>query len=89
MDMYVVSAEDVIGVDVKNPKGENLGTIEALMLDKLQGQVAYVVLSHGGFMGIGHKLFALPWGMFTYDSKKECFIIPIDKKILQVCGIRN
>jgi sporulation protein YlmC with PRC-barrel domain len=83
MDMQIVSAGDVIGVDVKNSKGENLGTIEALMLDKLQGQVSYVVLSYGGFIGMGKKLFALPWGMFSYDAQKSSYTVPIDKKTLE------
>ncbi|WP_419419837.1 PRC-barrel domain-containing protein [Legionella sp. D16C41] len=83
MTMQIVSADDVIGVDVKNTNGESLGTIEALMLDKLQGQVTYVVLAYGGFIGIGKKLFALPWKLFSYDQRNECFIIPVDKQTLE------
>ncbi|MGQ3889600.1 PRC-barrel domain-containing protein [Legionella sp. CNM-1927-20] len=83
MNMQIVNTDDVIGADVKNSQGEDLGTIETLMIDKLQGQVAYVVLSYGGFLGMGKKLFALPWGLFSYDSKRECFIVPIDRKTLE------
>src|ERR1700733_6635584 len=79
----IVNAEDVIGVEVKNHLGENLGKVEALMLDKLQGHVAYVVLSFGGFLGLGDKLCALPWNIFSYDAQKECFTIPLDKETLK------
>jgi len=83
MTTQIVNTEDVIGVEVRNTQGESLGKVEAIMLDKLQGQVAYVVLSYGGFLGMGDKLFALPWSMFSYDNSNDCFVISIDKKKLQ------
>ena len=60
MNNAIVNADNVIGVDVKNNQDEDLGEVEALMLDKMTGKVAYVVLSYGGFLGMGDKLFALP-----------------------------
>lgn len=79
----IVSSDDVIGVNVENREGENLGEIEALMLNKYHGNVEYVVLSFGGFLNIGNKLFAMPWKMFNYDPDKECFVIPVDKEKLK------
>src|SRR5438132_816430 len=79
----VVNANDVIGVEVENSHGENLGKIEALMLDKLKGNVVYVVLSFGGFLGMGDKLFAMPWQIFSYNKNSEKFVISIDKKKLE------
>ncbi len=81
--MAGLSTSVIVGVDVKNFQGENLGKIEAVMLDKLQGQVAYVVLSYGGFLGLGDKLFALPWDIFSYDNVNDCFTISIDKEQLK------
>ena len=46
--------------DVVNAKGEDLGKIESIMLDVPGGRIAYSVLSSGGFLGIGDKLFAVP-----------------------------
>ncbi len=79
----IVNSDDVLDVEVKNTQGDKLGKIAALMIDKLDGQVAYVVLSHGGFLGMGDKLFALPWSMFTYNTTQECFTIPVDKETLK------
>ena len=76
----IVNADNVIGVDVKNNQDESLGEVEALMLDKLTGKVAYVVLSFGGFLGMGEKLFALPWSIFSYDNNDDCFKIPLNKE---------
>ncbi|WED43079.1 PRC-barrel domain-containing protein [Legionella cardiaca] len=83
MSRQIVNAEDVIGVEVRNRQGDNLGTIEALMLDKYEGFVSYVVLSFGGFLGMGDKLFAMPWSIFNYDDKAECFVIGVDKETLK------
>lgn len=83
MVSQIVSAENVIGVDVKNTQNEDLGEVHALMLDKLTGKVAYVVLSYGGFLGMGDKLFALPWSIFSYDDREDCFKIPLNKEQLK------
>jgi hypothetical protein len=80
----VVKAKDeVIDVKVKNQADEDLGKICEVMLDKTSGQVAYAVLESGSFLGIGGKLFALPWNAIHYDTNKECFILNVDKEKLK------
>jgi len=79
----LINADDVIGVDVENSQGEDLGTVEALVLDKMKGNVVYVVLSFGGFLGMGDKLFAMPWHIFSYNPQREKFVISIDKEKLK------
>lgn len=83
MTEQIVNSEDIVGVEVANQQGENLGKIEALMLDKLTGKIAYVVLSFGGFLGMGDKLFAMPWHIFSFNPQKEKFIIPLTKEKLK------
>jgi hypothetical protein len=53
------------------------------MLDKVSGKAAYAVLDTGSFLGIGGKLFALPWNSIHYDLDKDCFILNIDKEKLK------
>lgn len=76
----VKANEEVVGVEVKNTADENLGKIEEVMLDKISGQVAYLVLDSGSFLGLGGKLIALPWNAVHYDKDKECFILDMDKE---------
>ena len=83
MTSNIVNADNVVGVDVRNTQDENLGEVEAVMLDKMSGKVAYVVLSYGGFLGMGDKLFALPWSIFSYDDEDDCFRIALDKEKLK------
>lgn len=79
----LVRAENVIDVPVKNSANEDLGKIEEIVLDKVNGQVSYVVLSFGGFLGLGEKLFALPWKAISYDKGNDCFILNISKDVLE------
>ncbi len=76
----VVKTKEVVGVKVIDSAKESLGEIEEIMLDKLSGRVAYVVLSCGGFLGMGEKLFAVPWKAFHYDSEEDAFILNVDKE---------
>lgn len=79
----IMSAETLTGNDVVNSAGEDLGDIEAIMVDVERGHVAYAVLSFGGFLGVGGKLFAIPWSALTLDADKKCFILEVDKQRLE------
>ncbi|MBS0290777.1 MAG: PRC-barrel domain-containing protein [Proteobacteria bacterium] len=79
----VKANEEIVGVNVINNADEDLGEISEVMLDKLTGQVAYVVLESGTFLGMGGKLFALPWQSLHYDDQKDCFRVDIDKDRLK------
>jgi sporulation protein YlmC with PRC-barrel domain len=79
----VISASMVMDTPVCNAQGEKLGTVEDLMLDKLSGRVRYAVLSFGGFLGMGDKLFPLPWRALDYNKDWEAFVVDIDKERLE------
>lgn len=78
-----LSASTLIGDDVKNSAGEDLGQIEDIMIDIDTGRIAYAVLSFGGFLGIGDKLFAVPWGAMTLDLEDKAFILDVNKEMLE------
>jgi sporulation protein YlmC with PRC-barrel domain len=75
----VVKASEVTGVDVKNLAGEDLGTINEVVIDKASGKVSYLVLDFGGVLGFGNKFFAIPWNLFTYNEEDDCFMLNLDK----------
>ena len=83
MIKQVLCSGDITGRTVKNTKDEKLGKIEALMLDKFQGRIAYVVLSFGSFTDRNDTLVALPWSLFTYNNRKDCFVLDISKDTLK------
>ncbi|NJN27037.1 MAG: PRC-barrel domain containing protein [Cyclobacteriaceae bacterium] len=78
-----LSASSINGTSVVNNQGENLGNIKELMIDTNSGQISYVVLSFGGFLGLGDKYFAMPWEAFTIDTDKEEFILNVSKEKLE------
>jgi sporulation protein YlmC with PRC-barrel domain len=79
----VMDAATLTGDSVVNAAGEDLGKIEAIMLDVTSGRIAYAVLSFGGFLGMGKKLFALPWGALTLDAVERRFILDASKEKLE------
>ncbi len=76
----VLSATTIIGDSVRNPEGDDLGKIEDLMLDLEFGRIAYAVLSFGGFLGVGNKLFAVPWDSLTIHPEEHSFVLDADKE---------
>ena len=79
----VLSAGTLKGDHVRNSAGEDLGEIEELMIDVPTGRIAYAVLSFGGFLGMGNKLFAIPWEALTLNERDHEFILDIDKQRLE------
>jgi len=80
----IMGASSLIGNDVYNNRDENLGDIKEIMLDMETGKIAYAVLSYGGLLGVGEKLFAVPWGALTLDTVNERFILNVEKAKLDV-----
>jgi sporulation protein YlmC with PRC-barrel domain len=68
--------------DVENSAGESLGSIHDIMIDLATGNVAYAVLSFGGFLGLGEKLFAIPWSKLVTSDKDKTFILDVPKEKL-------
>ncbi|MBT9520134.1 MAG: PRC-barrel domain-containing protein [Dechloromonas sp.] len=79
----VLSASSLSSDDVYNPKGEKLGSIKDLMLDIQSGKVCYAVLSFGGFLSLGEKLFAVPWSALTVDTENKRLVMDTDEERLK------
>ncbi len=79
----VMAADTLQGDAVVNASGDKLGDIEDIMIDVPSGRVAYAVLSRGGVLGIGEKLFAIPWDALALDADRECFVLDIDEERLR------
>ena len=79
----IMDSDTQRGDAVVNAAGEDLGKIEAIMLDVQSGRIAYAVLSFGGFLGIGSKLFAIPWGALTLDAVEKRFVLDISREKLE------
>lgn len=78
-----MSASTLIGDTVKNRQGEELGKVDEIMVDVETGRVSYVVLSHGGLLGVGDKLFAIPWEALSLSEEEHAFYLDVDKETLK------
>jgi sporulation protein YlmC with PRC-barrel domain len=76
-------ASTLIGNTVKNTAGENIGKIKEIMINLEEGCIVYAVLSFGGFLGIGSKLFAIPWSALVLKPLENTFILNVDKERLK------
>lgn len=80
----LMGAHTLIGNDVYNNDMLDLGDIKEIMLDMRTGRVSYAVLSFGGFfMGMGEKLFAVPWDALKLDTEKKCFVLDVKRERLE------
>lgn len=79
----LMGADTLIGNDVYNLQDENIGDIKEIMLDVSGGEIAYAVLSFGSFLGIGEKLFAVPWSALKLDTENKRFTLNVDKERLK------
>ena len=75
----VMGADTLLGNDVYNQQGEDLGDIKEFMIDMATGKIAYAVLSFGGLLGMGDKLFAVPWSALMLDTVNKRFTLSVQK----------
>ncbi len=64
----LIESDRVEGTTVYDPRGNNIGSIKRLMIEKMSGKVAYAVMSFGGFLGIGEEEHTIPWSKLNYDT---------------------
>ena len=76
----VMAASTLEGDSVRNDAGDELGEITDIMLDVPTGRVAYAVMSVGGVLGVGRKLFAIPWSALRLDTENKCFRMNVAKE---------
>jgi sporulation protein YlmC with PRC-barrel domain len=79
----IMGATTLVGDSVQNSVGEDLGKVKEIMIDVPTGRIAYAVLSFGGRLNMGNKLFAVPWGVLRLNEDAKKFILNVDKEHLK------
>ena len=80
---HVLPSKSIVGDHVRNRAGEDLGRIEELVIDFHDGRVVYAVLSFGGVLGFGEKLFAIPWNAIQIDPDDNEIVLNVKREKLQ------
>jgi hypothetical protein len=79
----LIASDKVEGTKVRRPNGATVGEIMRVMIDKRTGQVAYAVMSFGGFLGIGSDFYPLPWDRLTYNPRLDAYELDITEEQLR------
>jgi hypothetical protein len=79
----LVSSQDMEGATVFDPQGEEIGEIDHLMIDRASGRVRYAVMAFGGFLGLGHSHYPLPWNSLAYDARSQGYVADISEEQLR------
>ena len=78
-----LTATSIIGDKVENLEMERIGTIDNLMINIQTGVVEYAVIESGSFLGLGGKLFAVPFSELKVNAEKKIFVIDRQKEFLE------
>jgi sporulation protein YlmC with PRC-barrel domain len=79
----LISASKVNGTAVYNTAGESIGKIDDVMIDKTSGNVAYAIMSFGGFLGMGNNYYPIPWPVLKYDTGMSGYVVNLTKEQLE------
>lgn len=79
----LIASDRVEGTAVLRPGGEKIGTIERIMIEKVSGRAVYAVMAFGGFLGLGHRHFTIPWAKLTYHENLDGFVLDITEEQLK------
>jgi hypothetical protein len=64
----LIGSDKVEGTAVYGADDNKIGTVQRVMIDKVSGQIAYAVVSFGGFLGMGEEYYPMPWSKLDYDT---------------------
>ena len=84
--MRARKASEILGLEVRNARDDDLGDIKDLAIDPRSGDIAFGVVSFGGFLGIGDELYAVPWKAFsmaTVEGDKLQMRLDVDEDRLE------
>jgi sporulation protein YlmC with PRC-barrel domain len=79
----LLSTEALLGSDVKNPQGQDVGDLKQLMLDPHSGRVMYAVVAIGGFLGMGEKTVIVPWNALDVARDGKSLVLNVSPQMLQ------
>jgi sporulation protein YlmC with PRC-barrel domain len=79
--LETIRVGDLRGTRVQNTAGADIGRIEDVVLDR-HGNVAYLALSYGGILGIGDKLFAVPWDEVQWVEGEPYVVVDLSRETL-------
>ncbi|MEE4200343.1 PRC-barrel domain-containing protein [Erythrobacter sp.] len=79
----LIASNRVEGTQVYRPTGQKIGQVEYLGIEKRSGQVRVVVISFGGFLGMGKEHRPIPWDALNYNTTLEGYVLNASDDVLR------
>lgn len=84
---FAQRASQLQGMTIQNEAGKDLGSVRDIVIDTDRGRVKYVAVSYGGFLGLGTKLFAVPFEAFELrpatQDKQGVLLLNLNEEMLR------
>jgi len=82
-NQLLIQSNKADAMAVSTRDGDKLGHVYAFMINKRTGQAAYVVLTIGGFLGMGKAFYPLPFSLLSFDATADVYVVTIDRRVLE------
>lgn len=76
-------ADAITGTDVRNLQDAHLGSVRDVVFDPRSGDIAYVIMGRGGFLGIGRDHVAVPWQQLRVTPNLDTFVLDVQEAQLE------
>ncbi|MAC11369.1 MAG: photosystem reaction center subunit H [Sphingorhabdus sp.] len=80
---HAITSDRVEGTAVYTEDGDHMGHVHSLVIEKADGKVTDIVVSIGGFLGLGGELHSIPWEKFAYDVNLAGYRLGLSKQELR------
>ena len=84
----LLATDDIDGTSVLSETGEKLGEMERLVLDAVNGRIAYAVVAFGGVMGLGKSSYSIPWDSMRFSVDDRVFVTAITRQQIETAPDR-
>lgn len=79
---YVEKGSKLIGTSVRNLQNEKLGKVENFIVDLSSGRIVAVIISSGGYLGMGDELSAVPPTALEFNAERDALQLDTSKETL-------
>ena len=78
-----LSVSELTGTEVRNAKDEWLGTVDDAVLDPRTGNIGFVVVERGGFLGMGEDHVVVPWKALRATQNFNALVLNVDENAME------